>query len=214
MFEAKLKLDYSEFDAAFAQFARLSRKSSADLARAQARLFIRDVVSVTPPNKNARLRPKVGAMMVRRDIKRAVRSSRAKNLPTAAEVHSKARDRRGKVNPRTVQQKASGVAAYIKKMQGRVGLLASGWNASALKFGHKMPAWIARHGSRRGAAVQIDKKGSLLIRLTNAVRFAGQVMGMQRRVQWALNNRARQMNKQLEDRALKQAAKRAKFAVA
>lgn len=210
--EATLKLDYRAFDTAFAQFAKNSRKSGAAVLRSQARLFVRDVVSITPPNKNARLRPAVGKMMVTRDIKRAVKNSRAKGIPTAEQVHQKARNRRGKVPASTIAQKGSGRAAYIKKMVERVGLLASGWNAAALKFkcsARDVPKWITRHGTGRGMAVEVSTRKGFLIRITNAVRFAGMVMGMQRRMQWALDNRAIQMDKQLEDQAIKRAAKAA-----
>lgn len=214
MFEARIKLDYTFFDQAFSEFAEESRRSSKQVLKSQARLFVRDVIAVTPPNKNNRLRPKVGAAMVRGDIRRAVKPSRKNGVPTAAEIHKRVRNRKGRVPRRNYPERASGVGPYLKQMVARVGLLASGWNAAAVKYGYRAPQWIARHGVRRGNAVEIDKKLGLVIRIQNAVRFASEVSGIQRRVQWALDNRARQMWKQLEERALKQAAKKARFATA
>lgn len=208
MFESRISLNYDAFELALAEFSKHSRKSARDVLRGQARLFVRDVMKVTPPR-----RPKVGAAMVRKDIRRAVKTSRRPGLPTAAQIHKRVRNRKGRVPESTYPERASGVPAYLKSMLARVGLLASGWNAAAVKYGFKPPAWIARHGVRRGNAVEIDKKLGLVIRIKNAVRFASEVTGMQRRTQWALNNRARQMDKQLDERAMRQAAKKAAFAV-
>lgn len=51
----------------------------------------------------------------------------------------------------------------------------------------------------------------LSITISNKVRFAGRVKELRVRTQWALDNRVRQMIKQLNDMALKGAAKRAGF---
>jgi hypothetical protein len=216
MFESRLSLNYQEFDQAFAEFAAHSRKSSKQVLRGQAKLFVRDIMKVTPPNKDWSWRPKVGAAMVKDDMRRAVIASRSKKqtYPAAATIHKRMRNRKGRVPKSMRPERATGVGAHLKRMLARVGLLASGWNAAAAKYGFKPPQWIARHGSRRGNAVEIDRKLGLRIRIENAVRFASEVTGMQRRTQWALNNRARQMEKQLEDRAIKQAARKAKFATA
>jgi len=214
MFEGKITLNYDAFELSLAEFAKLSRKSSKEVLRGQAKLFVRDVMKITPPNKDWRWRPKVGAAMVRKDIRRAVKSSRRPGMPAAAEIHKRMRNRKGRVPESMRPEAATGVGAHLKRMLARVGLLASGWNAAAAKYGFKPPQWIARHGTRRGSAVEIDRKLGLVIRIQNAVRFASEVTGMQRRAQWALNNRARQMDKQLEDRAIKQAARKAKFATA
>jgi hypothetical protein len=214
MFESRISLNYDAFELALAEFSKQSRKSARDVLRGQARLFVRDVMKVTPPNKDWRWRPKVGAAMVRKDIRRAVKTSRRPGLPAAAQIHKRVRNRKGRVPDSTYPERASGVPAYLKAMLARVGLLASGWNAAAVKYGFKPPEWIARHGTRRGNAVEIDKKLGLVIRIKNAVRFASEVAGMQRRTQWALNNRARQMDKQLDERAMRKAARAAKFATA
>ncbi len=75
-----------------------------------------------------------------------------------------------------------------------------------------MPAWITRHGTRYGRCVIRVGAASMSIAVVNSVRFAGDVRGLERRVQWALDNRARQMDKQMDDYAVKQAARAAGLA--
>ncbi len=213
---AAFKFDTSRFDRSLKAFAAESRKSGMEVLENQARLFVRDVASVTPPNKDARFLKGRGVSAVKRDISKVMRPVRmAKNDPAA--IHGRFRgnrgrvvwDLRGKKPDRRFAVSKPRLDAHTKKTADRVGFLAAGWVAAGRKFGTRLPEWITRHGSRYGnVRVGISRAG-ISIRMVNSVSYAGNVAGMTRRVQWALDNRARQMTKQLEDLAVKRAAGKA-----
>lgn len=87
---------------------------------------------------------------------------------------------------------------FREKVIDKVGLLASGWNAAAAKLGLKLPAWITRHGTSRGEIELRITETHFTILITNSVKFAGEVKGLERRVQFALDNRGNQMMRRLE----------------
>lgn len=205
-----VKIDTREFDRAMLRFAAGSRKSSSEILRSQGRLFVRDMIRITPPfsgyDKGGKA---LGEATVRRDVARALRNdSRGGD---AASLHAAARNRRGVVPRRTQQKGARNVPAYLKLQLAKVGKLASGWNAAAVELGAAVPAWIARHGTKRGQFQLITQGPTLRLRITNSVRFVGDVAGLQRRVQWSLNNRAIQMDKQVDNLAVKRASRAAGF---
>lgn len=214
---ATFKFDTSKFERALKAFAAESRKSARDVLLSQAKLFVRDVVSVTPPNKDGKISPRAGVTMVRSDFKKIMRPVRlAKNNP--AVVHKRFRDKRGRVRAdfrgnggrdRRWAVSKPRLDSALKKKLANVGMLASGWVAAARKLGARLPTWITRHGAKFGSVrIGLSRVG-MSVRVVNSVPFVGNVTGMQRRVQWALNNRARQMDKQLEAFALKRAARQA-----
>lgn len=211
------KFDRSKFDRALKAFAAESRKSGLEVLENQARLFVRDAASITPPNTKFKFDKGLGVRSVRKDLGKIMRPARlAPNDP--AEVHRRYRGRRGRVtiNLRGVRDGRIPVSkgrldAYIKREISQVGFLAAGWVAAARKLGTRLPEWITRHGSRFGGVKISLARSSISIRVENAVPYVGNVSGMHRRVQAALDQRARQMFKQLRDLAVKRAAKKAGF---
>lgn len=210
-----LKIDDRAFRRSLNAFAANSRKSGQEILRGQAKLFLQDVVKITPPNKGKANR-KGGEATIRSDIRKIMRASRARDaIDDPAQVHARHRSKStGRVR-RELKNKVRvrNLAAYIKSQVALVGILASGWNAAAARLGAKLPAWVTRHGNSRGS-VRISL-GALTIRivLTNAVKFVGSVKGLNRRVQSALNKRSRAMDRQVEHYAMKQAARKAGFKV-
>jgi hypothetical protein len=91
-----------------------------------------------------------------------------------------------------------GVKAYEKLVLARVGKLASGWAKAALRLGQKLPPWIARHGTKRGQVGLTFTQKEARIVVANAVPYAGNVSGIQRRVRFALMLRERALTRQLE----------------
>lgn len=261
-----IKIDMREFERAMNRFGSESKKSAAVLLRQQAKLFVRDVVSITPPAHTTKASEiisgasalKVGKNKLVGDIMRIVQPmSQAqldntndesyasfnhegagrigeilhKRLRSIAEIekwHQSRRNKRGVV-PKINKRATTGLrkrdmrgldvgyttpgllTAYVKAQVAKIGILASGWNAAANRLGLSLPAWITRHGSSRGDCEIITTSRSLKIIVTNAVRFVGDVKGVDRRVQWALNNRARQMDKQMDNFAIKKATRAAGF---
>ena len=74
--------------------------------------------------------------------------------------------------------------------------------------GVKLPAWVARHGSKRSAAAVINTFTRFRIILTNAVKYVTNVEGYDRRIQSAINIQGRKMQRRAEfllTRALRKA---------
>lgn len=84
--------------------------------------------------------------------------------------------------------------AYIKTVQGRVGWLAAGWNQAAAKLGVQPLGWVWRHSAPGKALVEISDNG-VKITMTNQVKFAREAADMERRVQWALDQQAGNMER-------------------
>lgn len=105
---------------------------------------------------------------------------------------------------------ASEKKAYINKVLRRVGLLAAGWNASAIKLGAKLPAWIKRHGHGGGQCLIEETPRGIRIRMENAVGFATKVRGLDRRIKWAIESQAKAMER-AADNIMRKAGQRAGF---
>ncbi len=96
MSNAVFKLDTWRFDRSLKALAANSRKSGIEVLKGQARLFVRDVASLTPPNKDSRFLKGLGVSAVKGDITKIMRPVRqAKNDPVA--LHRRFRNNRGKV---------------------------------------------------------------------------------------------------------------------
>ena len=199
---ADLKFDDREFRAALKRFEAGSKKTREQVLKDQARLFVKDVILITPPNKDFKANRKGGETALKADIAKIMRQSSARNARTdPAEIHAKFRDRQtGRVNKRNLKNKfkVANLAAYIKKELEKIGILASGWNAAAMKLGAKVPDWISRHGTGRGSIKLAFGLNECRITIINAVKFASGVKGLVRRVQRTLDKRAGAMNRQLD----------------
>jgi hypothetical protein len=211
-----LTFNTKPFEKALKEFQRTSKKNGQRVLMDQAKLFVRDVVSVTPPNKDATMRMGVGTARVRSQIYQVMRGTSRASEENPRAIHKQYRRRNGNVgtNLKEPTDKRHRVQrdllkAYIERKTAMVGFLAAGWNAAARKLGARMPAWIARHGTRFGSVVMTLGVHGIGIKIANAVPYVGNVGGMRRRVQWALYNRANQMTKQLKDYAVKRAAREA-----
>lgn len=255
-----VKIDTSDFDRALRRFGAESKRTSLEILTQQAKLFVRDIVRITPPSTGKTSIVK-GKNRLVSDICRIVKTLPAakfnkpglfneesvetfahqgaapvgeiehKMLRSADAIekwHQARRNNRGRV-PKINKNATTGIrkrdlkfldqgfttpallTAYMKIQLAKIGILASGWNAAAVRLGQVLPQWITRHGTTRGECDVTASGGTLKIRITNAVRFAGDVSGMDRRVQSALNNRAKQMDKQVDDYAVKKASRAAGF---
>jgi hypothetical protein len=210
-----LKIDDRAFRRSLNAFAANSRKTGQEILRSQAKLFVQDVVKITPPNRGKANR-KGGEATIRADIRKIMRASNAKDAVTdPADIHSSYRNKStGRVRRELKNKiKVRNLAAFIKAEIEKVGILASGWNAAAARLGAKLPAWITRHGTGRGSIRILLGALSMRIVLANAVKFVGNVKGLTRRVQSALDRRSKAMDRQLENFAVKQAARKAGFEV-
>lgn len=198
---AEVKFDDRAFRSALRRFESTSKKSSEQILKEQARLFLKDVILITPPNKDLKQGRALGEAAIAADIRKIFKGSNAKNAATdLATLHQRFRlPSNGRVGRGPGHKiKAKGLAAYIRAVQAKVGLLASGWSAAAAKLGVKVPDWISRHGTGRGQIKIVIGFAESRISIINGVKFAREVKGLVRRVQWALDKRAGAMNRQVE----------------
>ena len=199
---ADLKIDDKAFVKALKAFAANSKKSNEAVIKDQARLFVKDVILITPPNKDFKANRKGGETAIKDDIRKIMRQSNARDASTdPAEIHARFRDKQtGRVNKRNlkIKYRVANLAGYIKKELEKVGVLASGWNAAASKLGAKVPEWISRHGTGRGSIKLAFGLNECRITITNAVKFAGGVKGLVSRVQRALDKRTGALTRQLD----------------
>jgi len=78
------------------------------------------------------------------------------------------------------------------------GELAADWNAGAQKLGVKLPAWVARHGSKRSSAAVINTFRVFRIILPNAVKYVTSVESYDRRIRSAINIQGKKMQRRAE----------------
>lgn len=88
-----------------------------------------------------------------------------------------------------------GVRQRLKK---QVGILAAGWNASALKLKVSVPSWIKRHPATHGHFIELAESGHFTLTLVNAVPFVGNVKQYEDRLQRVVNYQANKMNRQAD----------------
>ncbi|MDR3406384.1 MAG: hypothetical protein P4L99_28120 [Chthoniobacter sp.] len=89
-------------------------------------------------------------------------------------------------------------AWFERQTKKRVGMLSSGWNASAEKLGYRPPAWIRRHGTSRGQVSIVIGRERFQVSVANDVKFVNHVKGMERQIQTALDWQARNMDRRIE----------------
>jgi hypothetical protein len=98
---------------------------------------------------------------------------------------------------------------YIKKRQGAVGMLAAGWIPAAREFkvpGRYQPKWITRHNPGGLGSFRVTKK-RITIMGTNAANHVAKVGVMQRSMDLALKEAARNNRLVIEDYKKKARAK-------
>lgn len=79
---------------------------------------------------------------------------------------------------------SNGLENIRKALHSRVGYLLSGWNTAAVRFRTPTPSWVSSKGGR--GTVTVERSSSRLdIRAGNQVNYAGDIAGMQRRINTA-----------------------------
>ncbi len=215
----RMRFDLRPIQRGIKALAPQVKKSRRELAEEAARGFVKEVVAITPPaskGKRGSAAKKAGEGAIIADLARVmVAAARNKGVKLAdpAEIHKRLRDpHTGRVNPRNLKQPypvdASALRALKRELLKRVGELAAGWNAGAQKLGVKLPAWVARHGSKRSSAAVLNTFRVFRIILTNAVKYVTNVESYDRRIQLAINIQGKKMQRRGEfllTRALRRA---------
>lgn len=104
------------------------------------------------------------------------------------------------------------LVALAKKLHGFVGWLAAGFNAAARELKARIPAYASRHKAPGTIRVEVSDS-RIRITITNEVKYAAGVPGLQRRIQAALDKQAGKMERQIPH-ILKRAAESSGFKAA
>ena len=216
---ARLRFDLRPIQRGIKALAPHAKKSRRELAEEAARGFVKEVVAITPPaskGKRGSAAKKAGEGAIIADLARvmvAAAQRKGVKLTDPAAIHKRLRDpQTGRMNPRNLQHPypvdASALRALKRDLLKRVGELAAGWNAGAQKLGVKLPAWVARHGTKRSSAAVINTFRVFRIILTNAVKYVTHVESYDRRIQSAITIQGKKMQRRAEfllTRALRRA---------
>ena len=200
----EIKADIAGFERAIKRLADLQQKSGAAALKTAAKGFVRTTMDWTPPGSPGRsgsAARKLGEGAVKADVAKLFLPTRKPVAATSMQaIHAAARDRRGRV--RKVREKTPVAAVdyrrYQKLVMGRVGWLASGWNAAAIKLGVRVPAWIARHGSSAGQAAVKLEGWSPSVDIVNRVKYGGEVKDLKSRIARALESQRKSMERQIK----------------
>lgn len=213
--DVSLTYDSREFVRLLEVTAMDSKKGMEHIARQQAKLIVTRIVAITPPGgegvglRTAKAR---GRQAVRNDLERLfipVRKGGAVESTDLAGVHKQNRTRKGTVSrrARAVRVPAQSRQKYISQQQGKVGFLASGWRKAVQKLGGRLPAY-ARQSAPGDCEVRVSQRG-IFVRMRNAVRYAGDQWGLERRILRALREQENALGREVEKWLAKKAARAA-----
>jgi hypothetical protein len=207
--DVRFTLETRDFEYAAQRLGHYSKREADVFLKEQIRGFIRHIMDMTPPTRGSRTgtkAKKAGEQAVTADVRavfRAVSKPDKAEVRSISEMKSVMRSRRGGSTMR-VRTSGNKVAApraliteLIKLKKQRVGYLASAWAVAARSIGKiRIPAWINRHSAPGGT--RISRNGDIITAsITNAVSWASDIEGLNRRVGAALRAQTRSMEKRL-----------------
>ena len=198
-----------------------SRRDIGVVIKQQLRVFSRQMVDLTPPARGGTrgvAAKKSGESAVEGDIRNSfepVHPNRADitigEMPAVVKSLRQGGKKRIRRRVPNARKAARGdITKLVRQRKKRVGHLAAAWIRAGKHFGRvASPAWVNRHTSTtKGYGRFRQALNKIVAEVTNAVSFAGSIYGLERRSQWALNNQARKMNRQVDRRLQMQAAKK------
>ena len=217
----KIKIDTKPFETALHRYMEGSRREIGTVLKQQLRVFSRDMVDLTPPARGSTrgvAAKKSGEKAVEGDIRNAfepVHPNRAditySEMPRVVKSLRQGGKKRIKHRVPNARKASRGdITKLVKARKKKVGMLGAAWvKAGRSAFGKvAAPAWISRHmGRTKGFGKFRQALNRAFAEVTNAVSFAGNIHGLQRRAQFALNAQARKMNAQVDHRLEQQAKK-------
>lgn len=199
----ELKLNTDAFNASLSKFMAGSKREAVVVLKEQARGIMRNLFMVTPPgraNLGSGKARKRGRDNVKADVLKVVRPVKSKpdqtNVAALIKAHRHEGRVRRQVNPR-ITVPLDAFKAYVAKKQAMVGFLASGWNEAAARLGVKPAAWIWQNEGPGDLQITITDK-SIRIIATNKVKYASSIGQLRSRLQWAVNQQGRKIERRLK----------------
>lgn len=214
MFEITGKIiGCDRLDAAIVSLGGMMRGGIPEATRQAARGFLRREIAITPPASEGTTglsARRQGERKIDRELARVfvpvrLKHKRREEFPDVVGIYQQQvlprKGRRGAIG-RPLGQRyhvdQEKFNALRESLVANVGLLASGWNAAAGVLGVPVPAWIARHGLANGACEVLVEENRIVIVLTNAVSYARDVDGYERRTRAALEYQAAAFEREVE----------------
>jgi len=202
--EITVDIDEAAWSHWLGRFAERSKKTHEEILRDEARLYIKEVIGLTPPGKGestASVGKKKGEATIRSDLSKLfapVPKKLAEADVDLARLHKSKRNRRGRVPVGVEKRKVwkTDFNRYLRETLKRVGELAGGWNSAAAKLGHKPAPWIWRHQSPGSVKVEVSNR-RIRIKMINKVDHASQMSNLPHRLQRAANRRAHKLKRRV-----------------
>ena len=199
-------------DDAITRLGGMMREGIPEATRQAARGFVRREIAITPPASDGSTglgARRQGERKIDRELARVfvpvpLKHKRREQYPDVEAIYQQeVYPRKGKrgLSARPLGQRyhvdQQKFNALRESLVGNIGLLASGWNAAAGALGVPVPAWIARHGLANGACEVLIEENRIVIVLTNAVSYARDVDGYDRRTRAALDYQAQAFEREI-----------------
>ena len=186
----------TDFRRVLSEYAARSNRSLHSIMKKKAKAVIKRVIQLTPPGgkftgtaaKNAG-RNRI-AFEMNKMFAPVLKGAQASSGPSVAEMEAMRQARRrpnGRTQPpsQRIKVKKANLRQLIKKLQKKVGYLASGWKSGASALGAPVPSWISVHSGTGSYSEEIGNAHSS-IKALNTVQYANDVAGAQARVDRAL----------------------------
>jgi hypothetical protein len=225
LFNTRVRLDPKPFGRTLAEYMRGSRRGKDVVANEVGKTVLRRIIAITPPGNSStngdrgtalpKEAQRKGKAKVKADILKLFTNGRSKktNLPPSeiAYAHNRAR-KGGQVKGKDrgeykIRVASRALTAYIKRKQGFVGRLVSGWKKAAAKMKVNLPSWVMEHNAP-GFGTVTTSGDRVRIRFGNATRYAEDVAAIYRRIRAAFAGQQKAMENKMKNKA-DEAAKRA-----
>ena len=214
-----ITVDTRKFDQALKAFALVAKKDLEAAFRQQMKGVAEELINVTPPSHKGvtgaaakrhgeqAIINNISKLMIPVTVagRRGKQRIDEKSGLTAEALYLKFRNPQsagGRVNVRNLGRPyfipAPEVNALLRRLLSLVGTLSSGWVPAALMLNAKVPGWVSRHSSGNGSASIRRSPGQYLVRFANRIRFASEVKGLERQIQFAFTRQTSKMENQIE----------------
>lgn len=215
-----LEVELTGFQSAARRWAQLTGKSQADVLRTAARMTLSNprqasgLLQITPPasrgasGSGAR---RQGERAIDRDLRTIFAPVRIKGKgpppPDPVPIHRRhfvmfkrpgRKMRRDRLQPYYVDVRQ--YVAMRRALFRRVGVLASGWVASARQLNASVPAWIGRHGGSRGTIRMSFSAPRYFVEMTCFAPSTSPWEELERRIPYALRYATNNLERQIEYR--------------
>jgi hypothetical protein len=221
MGDVTITADTRDLRRALLEFSVVTGRGLKEVVEHNMKIIIQKAIMITPPGMGIKESASVararGEKKVESDIRKvlwapdkALRRSRKASVGQIKKIHQGARGRDGQVKKgaavrllgvritvsnATPVEKAD-LDRYIRERKKKVGIMRSGWNAAAARFGANPPGWVARHRGPGTVEAPWTQNG-MTVTAENRVSFIRGFRDADRRLEWVVKAQTGAVNRQL-----------------